>query len=70
MTAARQRKLERVVHLVAGAVLLAYVYLPLGSEAEGFVRFVAFPILVGSGMAMWQAPRIRRTLKTWERSRA
>lgn len=78
MTAARQRKLQRVVHLVAGAMLLAYVYVPLGSGAEALVRFVVFPALVASGMAMWQAPRIRRVLrrrgvtarKSWERSSA
>lgn len=70
MTAAKQRKLQRVVHLVAAVALLGNVYLPLGSEAADFVRFVAFPVLLASGMAMWQAPRIRRTLKSWERSRA
>jgi hypothetical protein len=73
MTAGQQRKLQRLVHLVAGAALLAYVYLPLDAAVEDFVRFVAFPALVASGLAMWQAPRIRRfrrTLETWERSRA
>lgn len=63
MTAARQRKVQRVVHLLAGVVLFAYVYLPLSRELEEIVRFVVFPVVVASGMAMWQAPRLRRALK-------
>jgi hypothetical protein len=63
MTAAKQRKLQRVVHLVAGAALLGYVYAPLGGELEAAVRMVVFPLLVVTGIAMWQAPRLRRGLR-------
>lgn len=63
MRPALQRRLERVVHLVAGVVLIAYVYLPLGDAVAHMVRWVVIPVLVGSGIAMWQAARIRRALK-------
>lgn len=60
----RLRDMERIVHLALGAVLLAHVY-ALWSESAPFtlfVRVVAFPVLVGSGLAMWQWPRVRRWL--------
>jgi hypothetical protein len=63
ITAARQRKLERVMHLLTGAMLLAYVYLPAGRELEDIIRFLVLPLLALSGMAMWQARRLRRALK-------
>jgi hypothetical protein len=63
MTAARQRKLQRLAHLLAGAILLAYVYVPVGAEIESAVRMLVFPLLVVTGIAMWQAPRLRRLLK-------
>jgi hypothetical protein len=36
---------QRRVHLLAGAVLAAYVYAPLGTEFEDVVRFAIVPIL-------------------------
>jgi thiosulfate reductase cytochrome b subunit len=63
MTAGTQRKVQRVVHLAGAAILLAYVYAPLEAQLQDVVRFVVFPALVVTGIAMWQAPRIRRTLK-------
>jgi hypothetical protein len=49
---------------MAAAALLAYVYLPLGAELEAAVRLAAFPVLVLTGLAMWQAARIRRALRS------
>jgi thiosulfate reductase cytochrome b subunit len=63
MTAGTQRKLQRVVHLAAAVVLLAYVYAPLEAQLQDFVRFMVFPLLGLTGIAMWQAPRLRGTLK-------
>lgn len=63
MTAGAQRKAQRVVHLAGAAVLLAYVYAPLEAQLQDFVRFVVFPVLTLTGIAMWQAPRIRRALR-------
>lgn len=62
MRAAQQRRLERAVHLAAGVVLAAYVYLPLGDALADLIRWVVLPILVFSGLAMWQMARIRRAI--------
>jgi hypothetical protein len=63
MTAARQRKLERAMHLLTAAIVLAYVYLPAERGLENVIRFLVIPLLALSGIAMWQAPRLRRALK-------
>jgi thiosulfate reductase cytochrome b subunit len=63
MTAAQQRKVQRLVHLAAGLVLIAYLYAPLEAQLEDAVRFLVLPMLVLTGIAMWQAPRIRRLRK-------
>jgi hypothetical protein len=58
------RILERIVHLVTGLVLVAYVYVtpPPGSALTAGVRWL-LPIVVFSGLAMWQGPRLRRYLR-------
>ena len=66
MTAGRQRKLQRNVHLLAGVLLLSYVYAPAPSRMQELARFLVFPLLVATGIAMWQAPRIRRLRKSAE----
>jgi len=60
----RLRELERIAHLVVGAILLLYVYGPWADSAAFtvFVRVFAFPVLVGSGFAMRQLPRARSWL--------
>jgi thiosulfate reductase cytochrome b subunit len=63
MTAAQHRKAQRVVHLVAALLLIAYLYAPLEAQLQDAVRFFALPALVVTGIAMWQAPRIRRLRK-------
>jgi hypothetical protein len=69
MTAARQRRLQRAMHLLAGVALLIYLYLPAGRGLEDSIRFLVFPLLAASGIAMWQAPRLRRALKSARRRR-
>jgi hypothetical protein len=64
MTAGQQRKVQRLVHLAAGLVLIAYLYAPLEAQLEDAIRFLVLPVLVLTGTAMWQAPRIRRLRKT------
>jgi thiosulfate reductase cytochrome b subunit len=63
MTAAQQRKAQRRVHLAAALLLIAYVYAPLEAQLQDAVRFLVLPALVLTGIAMWQAPRIRRLRK-------
>jgi Flp pilus assembly protein TadB len=69
MTAGQQRKVQRLVHLAAGLVLIAYLYAPLEAQLEDAIRFLVLPVLVLTGMVMWQAPRIRRLRKAVSRPR-
>lgn len=50
--------------MVAALPLLSYVYAtPDASDPRTlFVRFVAIPVLVITGVLMWQMPRLRRAL--------
>lgn len=63
MTGAQQRRRQRAVHLVSGAMLLVFVYGPDIGHFHTFVQVVALPVLVLTGVVMWQAPRIRRLRK-------
>ena len=63
ITPGQLRRVERRMHLFAGAVLLAYLYAPFGAELEDIIRFVVFPALALTGIAMWQAARVRRALR-------
>lgn len=63
------RDLQRISHLVAGALLLAYIYGGpyLGAGFTAAVRWVLVPVVVGSGVALWKWPRIRSMLRTGRR---
>jgi hypothetical protein len=63
LTPAQQRRIQRAAHVLAAVVLFAYVYAPLGGELQDVVRFVVFPVLALTGIAMWQSARIRRALR-------
>ena len=62
-SAARQRALQRAMHLGAALLVLSLVYAPGGDHIAGTLRWAALPLLTATGIAMWQAPRIRRLLK-------
>jgi hypothetical protein len=64
VSAGALRRAQRRAHLLAGAVLAAYLYAPLGGDLQDAVRFAVFPILALTGIAMWQAARIPRALKS------
>jgi hypothetical protein len=61
-SAKQVRDLQRLTHLLTGAFLIAYVYLPLGpsSPVRAGIRWIALPVLVASGLLMWQWPKLRR----------
>jgi hypothetical protein len=63
ISAARQRVLQRAMHLGAALLVLVLVYAPGGERVAQMVRWAALPLLLATGIAMWQAPRIRRLLK-------
>lgn len=58
----RRRRFQRGAHLVTGVPVLAYVYTAPAADAPLTlgVRWVAVPVLVATGLAMWLAPRLRR----------
>ena len=64
ITPRRVRFLERLMHLVTGTALVTYVYATPGPESAFTVgiRWLV-PIVVFSGIAMWQGPRLRRYLR-------
>jgi len=64
MTPGKLRRAQRGAHLFAAALLAAYVYAPLGGQVEDIVRFAVFPVLALTGIAMWQAARIRRGVRS------
>jgi thiosulfate reductase cytochrome b subunit len=70
MSAGTLRRAQRRAHLLAAAMLLAYVYAPLHSELEAAIRFGVFPLLALTGIAMWRAARIRRAFRAVLATRA
>ena len=58
------RDVQRIVHLVSGLLVGAYIYTPLADlpAFSAFIQIVVVPVLVVAGMAMWQMARLRRLL--------
>jgi|Tabmets5t2r1_1033131.scaffolds.fasta_scaffold40934_2 hypothetical protein len=48
--------------MVSGVLLLAFVYLTPAADSvlTDLMRWLVFPVLAGTGIAMWQWPRLRR----------
>ena len=59
------RNLLRVIHLVVAGLIGAYLYSPLGSLDwyENLVRISVIPILLFTGLSMWQMPALTKFLK-------
>ena len=54
----------RAIHLVIGALVVVYIYTPLGSvEWFGSLVRISIPILTITGLSMWQMPSITKILK-------
>ena len=66
------RAVQRSFHFVASAILLVYLYTPLGANAvySFMVRAMVVPMLAVTGILMWQMPRIRKVLKKYPNSMA
>ncbi|MCG5219471.1 hypothetical protein [Streptosporangium sp. KLBMP 9127] len=69
MKAKQIRTIQRAVHLAAGLAITGHIYLapPADSPAHAAIRWVIVPVLLASGVAMWQWPRIRRLIRAKER---
>jgi hypothetical protein len=65
MSAKAVRDRARVAHLAEAAVLIAYVYTPLGYDdvMRAFVRILLVPAMVLTGLVMWKLPALRRVAR-------
>jgi hypothetical protein len=61
----QQRDIQRIAHLVGATMLMLYLYTPLGSTPIfiALMQFLVVPLLVATGMLMWQLPRLRKLLQ-------
>jgi hypothetical protein len=62
MKEATQRSIVRWVHLVLSIPILGYIYSPFENIPDYAppTRYVFVPIMVLSGLWMWQGHRVRR----------
>jgi tRNA-Thr(GGU) m(6)t(6)A37 methyltransferase TsaA len=71
MSSLQGRTFIRTLHLVLSIPIIGFIYGPVAHipTAAMFTRFVAVPLVVISGIWMWQKPRILRWLRgrkaTW-----
>jgi hypothetical protein len=63
--AKRTRTAQRGRHLFTGLVLIVYMYaVPVtDSPLAAVIRWLVLPLLVATGLAMWQWPRLRRLVR-------
>lgn len=66
------RTLIRAVHLLVSLLLVALVYSDSLRQNEGFITLVrvALPIVVASGIAMWQQASITKLRRSLTRAKA
>lgn len=59
------RNLLRVIHLVVAVLIGAYLYSPLGDLAwfGNVVRASVLPVLLVTGLSMWQMPVLTKLFK-------
>jgi hypothetical protein len=59
------RNFLRVIHLVVAGLIGAYLYSPLGNMDwyVSLVRISVIPVLVFTGLSMWQMPALTKFLK-------
>ena len=58
------RNTLRMIHLMIGGLVIAYIYTPLGDvEWFGSLVRVSIPILTMTGLSMWQMPFITKIIK-------
>ncbi len=62
----QQRDIQRVMHLIGAALLVIYVYVPLGDVPffTTLMQVVVVPVIAVTGMLMWQMPRLRKLLQS------
>jgi hypothetical protein len=62
---------HRGVHLVTGLVLVVCVYAvpDMDSLLVTLIRWLVLPVLVATGLAMWQWARLRRLVRGQRRTK-
>jgi uncharacterized protein involved in cysteine biosynthesis len=63
MTPRAVRRAERAAHLLWGLLIVGFVYGLLPAWGEPLLQWVVIPAAVASGLAMWFAAPIRRTVR-------
>jgi hypothetical protein len=58
------RNIVRLVHLIIAALIAAFVYSPLrlNDTFTSVVQLVVLPVLIVSGIVMWQQPTVVKWL--------
>jgi hypothetical protein len=64
-SAARERKIIRLLHLLLSIPILGFLYGPVASipPAARFTRWIAMPLVILSGLWMWLKPKIIKYLR-------
>jgi hypothetical protein len=67
MSSISERNFIRTLHLVLSIPIIGFIYGPVATipPAASFTRFVAVPLVILSGLWLWQKPRFLR----WRRAR-
>ncbi len=59
------RQIVRFGHIVEGVLIAIYIYSPLSSNPafDALIKFVILPLIVLSGLALWQQPRVMKVIR-------
>lgn len=62
ISASTQRAIVRWLHLILAIPIIGYIYSPFENlpDYAPTVRFVAFPVILVTGLCMWKGHWVRR----------
>lgn len=65
------RMIIRWVHIIGGSLTATFIYAPWGQEAlfVGLMRWGVIPLLILSGLVLWQQGRLTKRLQRYSLSR-
>ena len=70
MSSKQIRNAVRIAHIIEGAMIAAFIYAtPLRSNDiyTALIQFLILPLLIISGLVMWQLPRLNKWRNTRNR---
>lgn len=61
----RERDVIRLLHLILSIPILGFLYGPVAHipRAAWFTRWIAFPVVLASGLWLWLKPKIMQRLR-------